>query len=114
MLAPVRSRLEATYIYTQDVVAELTAHVFAAITEFLTSGSSTYIWRVVSRTVCPDPPSGLVYPIMITAGNRIPPCLNQIPCLSPATITYGYSSLYLLKQKYQKYNHAYTECKTHK
>jgi hypothetical protein len=60
MLAHVRSRLETTYIYTQNVVAELTVRVCTAFTEFL--------------------------------------CFNQIPCLTPATITYEYSSIYLLKR----------------
>jgi hypothetical protein len=77
---------------TLRMVAGVTGYVFAAMKEFL-SICGTYIGGVVSPAASLDPTPGLVYPSMQAKGNRISPCFNQIPCLTPATSNKEFSSL---------------------
>jgi len=83
---------ETINTFTFSMVAGVTGYVFAAMKEFLSYCSGKYVGGVVSPFASLDPTPGLVNPSMQAKGNRISPCFNQIPCLTPATYKKEYSS----------------------
>jgi hypothetical protein len=76
---------EAKKTFILGKVAGVTGYVFAALKEFFSYYSGTYVEGVVSPFASLDPTPGLVNPSMQAKGNRISPCFNQIPCFTPAT-----------------------------
>ena len=85
------------------MVAGVTGYVCAAMKEFLSICSDTFIGGVVSPAASLNPTPGFVYPSLLAKGNRINPCFNQIPCLTPAA-TYIELSLFISAKKDEIFN----------
>jgi len=85
LLVHVCVKLETKYIYTKELVAGVTGHVFTTLKVLLSIYSSRYKGGVVSTAAFLYPTPGSVIPSMQADGNYCCPYQHLIPCSTPAT-----------------------------